>query len=406
MFEREVNRDRVTEAELAVVIPSYQEADSIAYPTQVVSQGLTKYFPDRKSVIINADNASPDGTEEVFLGTETAAPKIYITTPENTPGKGWNFANSFRKAYSLGVRALVCVDADLLSITPEWVKYMASPILDEGYDYLTPLYSRHKYDGTITNNICYPLIYGVFGQDIRQPIGGDFALSSRLAQHLVSVPWHRTTHEYGIDIFMTMQALLGGFRIGQVGLGSKVHKPSAPKLGPMFLQVVSTALLTVAGTFRTWKSIASVSKPPVFGLQELAPAQDLNVDREMIRRNALEGFQATCDALREYLSGDVTGRVEKTFAQPDGPQIDTDLWVDILFDVIGAFPACDDPARLVESMRGLYWGRVYSFMNETWELSSAECEAPIRQQGVRVFERRGELIERLESASLTGASVK
>ena len=84
----------------------------------------------------------------------------------------------------LGAKAIVCVDADLISITPEWIKYMAEPILTEGVDYLAPLYSRHKYDGTITNNICYPLIYGIFGRNIRQPIGGDFALSDRLARHL------------------------------------------------------------------------------------------------------------------------------------------------------------------------------------------------------------------------------
>ncbi|MHC4176650.1 MAG: glycosyltransferase [Planctomycetota bacterium] len=397
MFEREVNEAKVTEAEIAVVIPSYKEADSIAHPTRVVSEGLRKYFPDKAGVIINADNASPDKTEEVFLVTATEVPKIYITTPQDTPGKGWNFANGFRKIYSLGARAIVCVDADLISITPEWIEYMAGPILEEGFDYLTPLYSRHKYDGTITNNICYPLIYGIFGQDIRQPIGGDFALSARLARHLVSVPWHRTTHEYGVDVFMTMQALLGGFKIAQVGLGSKVHKPSAPKLGPMFLQVVSTALLTVANNFQTWKTVDEVTKTPVFGLKALGQAQDLEVDREMIRRNAVEGFQSTADALEEYLSPDVARRVEQTFAETDGPRIDTDFWVDVLFDVIAAFPTCDDTARLVESMRGLYWGRVYSFMNDTWDLSSAECETPIRQQGVRVFERRGELIGRLES---------
>ncbi len=398
MFEREVNQDRVTEAEIVVVIPSYNEADSIAHPTRVAAEGLQKYFPGRSSVVINADNASPDGTEGVFLGTETPVPKIYITTPENTPGKGWNFANAFRKAYSLSARAIVCVDADLLSITPEWIDYMARPLLEHGIDYLTPLYSRHKYDGTITNNICYPLIYGVFGQDIRQPIGGDFALSARLARHLASVPWHRTTHQYGIDIFMTMQALLGDFRIAQVGLGSKIHKPSAPKLGEMFIQVVSTALLTVASTFQTWKSISSVGQTPVFGLKELAEAQDLVVDRALIRGNAVGGFRATVDALRQYLSPSLVGRLEETFAAADGPRIDTDFWVDVLFDVIAAFPGCDDPVRLVESMRGLYFGRVLSFMNETWELSSADCEEPIRRQGKRVFERRGELIERLESA--------
>ncbi len=398
MFEREVNEDRVTEAEIAVVIPSYNEADSIAHPTQVASEGLRKYFPDKKSVLINADNASPDGTEEVFLGTKTRVPKIYITTPQNTPGKGWNFVNAFRKIYSLGARAIVCVDADLISITPEWINYMATPVLEGGYDYLAPLYSRHKYDGTITNNICYPLIYGIFGRDIRQPIGGDFALSGRLARHIASVPWHRTTHQYGVDIFMTMQAILGDYKIGQVGLGSKVHKPSAPKLGPMFVQVVSTAFGTVVNSFEKWKSVASVANTPVFGLKELAPAQDLEVDREMIRSNAAKGFDECVDRLREYLSPHVMRRLEKTFAEAAGPQIDTNFWIKILFDVIGAFPTCDDPTRLVESMRGLYFGRVFSFMNDTWELTSAQCEEPIRQQGVSVFQRRGELIGRLEAA--------
>ncbi len=396
MFEREVNRRNVTEADVAVVIPSYNEADSITHPTQVASEGLQKYFSGRKGVIINADNASPDGTEEVFLGTKTEVPKIYITTPENTPGKGWNFANAWRKCYQLGVEAIVCVDADLISITPEWIKYMAEPILNEGIDYLTPLYSRHKYDGTITNNICYPLIYGVFGRDIRQPIGGDFALSAGLARHLVSVPWHRTTHQYGIDIFMTMNALLGGYRIAQVGLGAKIHKPSAPKLGEMFIQVVSTALLTVAASFKTWKSVTEIQKTPVFGLKELAPAQDLEVDRATVRGNSVRDFNASVAALGEYLSPPLMARLEKTFAESDGPRIDTDFWVDILFDVIAAFPNCPDPPRLVSAMRGLYFGRVFSFMNETWDLTSAQCEEPIRQQGVRVFERRGELIARLE----------
>jgi len=396
MFEREVNPDRVTQAEIVVVIPSYREADSIAYPTKVAAEGLARHFSGRSGVIVNADNASPDDTEGVFLSTETVVPKIHITTPENTPGKGWNFLNAFRKAYALGARAVVCVDADLLSITPEWIQYMAAPILEEGYDYLAPLYARHKYDGTITNNICYPLIYGIFGRNIRQPIGGDFALSARLARQITSVPWHRTTHEYGVDVFMTMQALLGDFRVGQVGLGSKVHKPSAPKLGPMFIQVVSTALLTVVDTFERWKSITSVREAPVFGLKDLGPAQELTVDRDLIRSNAREGFQQTSDTLKQYLRPEVFARVEEAFAAEDGPRIDTDLWVDVLFDVIAVFRDCDERAKLVESMRGLYWGRVFSFMNDTWELSSAESEAPIREQGERVFARRGELIARLQ----------
>ena len=68
------NPDRIQGAEIIVGIPSYNEADSIAYPTQITSQGLIKYFPDAESVIINVDNRSPDGTKDVFLNTPTKVP--------------------------------------------------------------------------------------------------------------------------------------------------------------------------------------------------------------------------------------------------------------------------------------------------------------------------------------------
>ncbi len=46
--------------------------------------------------------------------------------------------------------------------------------------------------------------------------------------------------QYGVDIFMTSEAVLSGYSVAQVTLGSKIHKPSAPKLGKMFTQVVDT----------------------------------------------------------------------------------------------------------------------------------------------------------------------
>ena len=43
---------------------------------------------------------------------------------------------------------------------------------------------RHKYDGTITNTIVYPLTRALYGKRIRQPIGGDFGFSGRLASSI------------------------------------------------------------------------------------------------------------------------------------------------------------------------------------------------------------------------------
>ena len=188
MFEREENPCNVTQADIVVGLASYKEADNIAFPAQQASKGLKEYYGNTSSAIVNCDNCSPDDTEGAFMSAETEVPKIYITTPPDTPGKGYNFENMFRKMVELDADVLVCVDADLLSITPEWIKHFVDPI-HQGFDFVNPIYSRHKYDGTITNNICFPIIYGLFCKNIRQPIGGDFALSRKFAEHLVLQPF-------------------------------------------------------------------------------------------------------------------------------------------------------------------------------------------------------------------------
>ncbi len=49
------------------------------------------------------------------------------------------------------------------------------------YTHIAPYYHRHKYDGTITNGIIYPMTRTLYGKSVRQPIGGEFGFSGRLA---------------------------------------------------------------------------------------------------------------------------------------------------------------------------------------------------------------------------------
>jgi hypothetical protein len=395
MFEREVNPDGVTKADIVVGLASYKEADNISNPTKQASAGLKEFYPDRSSVILNCDNCSPDDTEGVFLRTETEVSKIYITTPPDTPGKGYNFENMFRKMLELDAEVLICLDSDLMSPNlKDWVKYLSEPIL-EGHDFVTPVYSRHKYDGTITNNICYPLLYGLYCKNIRQPIGGDFALSRRFAQHLVCQPWHRTTEEYGVDVFMTMNAVLGGFKTCTAGLGAKIHKPSAPKLGPMFIQVVCTAFLTVVRNIDSWKNLTDIEEPKLYGLQEMMPPQDLDVDRSVIECQARGEFSQNKDMLEKVLSPDLYKELVAMF---EGGTIDmsADQWVTAIYDMIASFKTHPDQIALVKAFKGLYFGRTLAFMNKTWDMSSEEAEKDILAQAKLFHSRRGYLIEKLE----------
>lgn len=393
MFEYEINHDHVKEADIVVGLASFNEEDNISYPAKQASIGLKKYFPDKKSVIINCDNHSPDDTKSAFLATETDVPKIYITTPPDTPGKGYNFENMFRKSCELGAKIIICVDADLESITPEWIKYLGEPVKGN-YDYATPIYARHKYDGTITNNICFPLVYGVLGKNIRQPIGGDFALSGRLAKHLLLQPWHRTTEEYGIDIFMSMNAILGGYKTCQVGLGSKIHKPSAPKLGPMFLQVVKTAFLQVTNNIHKWEKIQKVQNTRKSGLRKLGRAQKLTVDTDAVKKKALDGYRQHKKDIARYLSPDSFDAIKDSFRQKE-PRITDDMWVRIVYDMLAGFETSIHKTEVVEALRPLYFARTLTFIKDTIKMSTPEAEKLIIKQAKKFFAGRDYLIDKL-----------
>ena len=155
------NPDNVSSADIVVGIPSYNEVKTISLPTEQASIGLVEYFSDYVSVIINVDNNSKDGTKEAFLNTKTKVPKLYVSTPDEIKGKGYNINNLLKVAAELRAKAIIMLDADLTSLTPEWIESFLEPIFD-GYDFVVPIYSRHKYDGTITNNIAYPLLRTLF----------------------------------------------------------------------------------------------------------------------------------------------------------------------------------------------------------------------------------------------------
>ncbi|MFH0965134.1 MAG: glycosyltransferase [Planctomycetota bacterium] len=393
MFEREVNPEGATQADVVVGFATYKEADAIAVPARASDEGLVKYFGKEKGALLVCDNASPDDTEGAFLSLPTRNPKIYVSTPKGVAGKGYNFENMFRKALELNARMLLCIDGDIRSITPEWIRHFGSAI-DGGYDLATPIYSRHKYDGTITKSICYPTVYGILGHNVRQPIGGDFALSRKLLSYLVTRTWHRAAEEYGVDIFLSTSSILGGFRVAEVGLGRKEHKASAPKLGPMFAQVVETLFLLVTRHFQDWSRNTVLYTPPLFGLRHLGEPQELVVDREKIRGSAVEGFRERGGDLAKFLDAGRMKRVEKMFAAGE-PEIDIELWVDLVWDLLAAFAQAEDRPAVVEALRCLYFGRVYSFMGETWEMSTEEAEGVVLEGAKRFRAKRGELIKRL-----------
>lgn len=224
---------------VAVCIPTYNEADCIASSTAAVDDGLQELHTVDEVTIVNADNGSEDGTSQIFLNTRTKSLKAHIRSEQ--VGKGSNLFSFWKFCLENEIECGATIDADVKSIGLDWPQKMFQPILEGSAEYVTPIYERSRFEGSTTNHFAYPIIFGLLGGNVRQPIGGEFAFSGSLMSYWLGKPRAASDMKYGIDIFMTIHALEGGFECAAQTLGKKLHKPSFPKIKAMFREVADSA---------------------------------------------------------------------------------------------------------------------------------------------------------------------
>jgi glucosylglycerate synthase len=233
---------KIGSADIVVGIPSFRNAATIGHVATTAAAGLREHFSGARVAIVNADGGSEDGTPDRVVAGASDVP-VAVGRYIGPPGKGSAFRAIFTAVGMLGARACAVVDSDLRSITPEWIGRLVTPVTSGDADYVTPLYARHKHDGTITNSVAYPLTRALYGLRVRQPIGGEFGFRADLARAFLEQPvWDTDVARFGIDIFMTTTAISRRAKVAQAFLGAKVHDPKDPAadLGPMFTQVVGT----------------------------------------------------------------------------------------------------------------------------------------------------------------------
>lgn len=381
--------------DVVVGIPSYNEASTIGYVASMAGQGLAKYFPGKRTVVVNVDNCSPDDTRGAFLAAEVPpdVDRRYISTPEGVKGKGNNFWNLFHFCRNAAAPVVIVVDADLRSITPEWISYLGYPIRD-GHDFVTPLYSRHQFDGTITNHLCYPLVYSLAGLDVRQPIGGDFAFSSKLCSYWLEQEWDDMTRQYGIDIFMSLNALLGDFKICQAGMGSKVHNASAPKLGQMFEEVVFTLFSTLHRNRQKWFAEYvdassdviwrhQVRPVGLYGLEKMTEPQDLSIDIVKLKNACREEYRNYYHIAKRYLNPYVLERMD-IMQEMDYYNVDIMLWSHIVYSLFYLFDKVTEKEKkeIINALKPLYFARSITFDYETFRYSVPFAEAEVKNQAM------------------------
>ncbi|MBS1856173.1 MAG: glycosyl transferase family 2 [Acidobacteria bacterium] len=384
-------------ADIVIGIPSYNNARTIGHVVRAVSAGLAKYFSQMRAVVINSDGGSTDQTRDAVLSARVEDNHVMLLeTPmmpaqrlsfpyHGVPGKGSAFRLVFAMAKELDAKACAVVDSDLRSITPEWIDLLLRPVLFAGFDFVAPYYQRHKYDGTITNSIVYPLTRMLYGVSVRQPIGGEFGISARLLRrYLERRDWETDVARFGIDIWMTTVAIAEGYRVCQSFLGAKLHDAKDPgaDLSAMLEQVVGSVFILMQEYAPLWQERHGSKPAELFGFRFDVGLEPVPVNVERM----LQAFRRACTDLREIwqtvLSPHTLSAIRRLGESADGNRgtfrLADELWAEAVLDFALAYRAHPLGRGLIlRSLTPLYLARVASFVGETEPLVAAEVEEKI-----------------------------
>jgi glucosylglycerate synthase len=403
--------ERVGAVDLVVGIPSFNSARTVGQVVKAALAGLGKHFPESRAAIVNSDGGSKDGTREVVAATELppevalrrhptpiAVPRL-STLYQGVPGKGSAFRTIFEIARRLGAKACAVVDSDLRSITPEWIELLLGPVLFHGFDYVAPLYRRHKYDGTITNSLVYPLTRSLYGRRVRQPIGGDFGFSAVMRDRFLERDvWTTDVARFGIDIWMTTLALSTTDRICQVFLGAKLHDAKDPgqHLAGMLAQVASSIFDRMVGDFPIWSKVNASADVPTFGFEFDVGLDPVAVNVERMVATYEQGLRDLDAIYRSILQPEthravlsICGAAAPSFTMPP------EAWVAVVHDFAVSFASRTvHRDHLLGCLFPLYLGRTASWVNEAAAYGAVEVEQRIEALCRSFDEAKPDLVAR------------
>lgn len=354
-----------------VGIPTRNEAATIAHVAEIADEGLAALCPSGDGVIVLADNGSTDGTVDRFLGTALRSRTAVVQSAVEGTGKGTNVFALVERSLELGAQRLVLLDGDVRSARPDWVSSLAHASDGPEPRMVLPVYRRNRYEAVSTNHLVRPLLAASFGAYVQQPIGGDFAFNRAFLERIGGWRRPQSANLYGIDVWLTANALRSGLRLVDAPLGRKVHNSPFPKILYLPQQVLDALFHVVAevGELRprqpTERQDAAVD--------EFAAPQD----PELVARIS----RVVCDYL------DVHGPdVQLLFPcardlkpAPWGLRITAEDWPQLLADALAAL-AAGELERARDHLIALCVNRVMTFWTEIEGLATADVDALLHRQ--------------------------
>jgi hypothetical protein len=385
----------VGEVDLLVAVSSQYAASTIGQAVRTIEQSFQQNFIRQRVVIVlfdggkngqdGAATTEPANNEErkVRLPGITSLRTIHRVTANfsSPPSPGVALRTILEMADLLRARACAVFSAASTNLTTGSIANLLTPVYRDKYDFVAPLYSRHKYQGLLMRNLLYPMSRAVFGCGIREVFPAEWGFSGRLATYCLNQDvWHEEPIRAQPEAWMAITANSTDYRCCQVFLG---EKSPAKKGGPgtdiveVLRQTVGTLFWCLETQQSRWLDHDNSQPVPTLGPAQQLTAGATDMDRHRIFEMFRGGVTDLEPILGSILDPQTHSEIKSMLSlDEDKFRFKSDLWVRTLYDFAVAYHhAVINRDHLVQALAPLYRGMTHSFLAEHADSSPAEIES-------------------------------
>jgi len=412
MAEADISQQQLEEvgrADIVLGVFSHNSAGTIANIVRATQEGFATHFPESRGVLVNLDGGSKDGTPEIaqeavldkksFLQVATPLSRISVEQ-FGMPGKASAYHTLFGVAGKLQARACLVVDGNVSSFTGAWVEALGRPVFEQ-FDFVSPCYQRHKYDGPILNGIVYPLTRALYGKRIRQPIGGDFAFSGKLIDYFQrQKPSDGDAGGFGVDAWLSCKASCGDFKLAQASLGPRLltQTEPAPDVSTTLAHVLGSIFTQMNETASIWQRIRVSEPVRVFGsgCESVDDAEPAAVDIHPMVDSFRLGYDNLQDIWRMVLSPATLVELKRLFFKsPEAFRFEDALWARVIYDFALAYRLrLLDRDHLLRALTPIYLGWVAAHVLCVRDKGAQETQASLETLCLAYEAQKSYLISR------------
>jgi len=388
--------------DIIIGIPFSDHIETLPTVIGTVKEGIQQYLPDKKvTFLIAGTHEGKDFSGQISaLFKELTIHGRFFTLDKELAGKGWVMRALMELSASLD-SDLILIEPDFVregqeGIQPGWIYSLYRP-LELGMDFVLPVFTRPPEGKRVSDHLVIPLLVALYGYRVQEPMGGVYGIRGETLHTFLQDPKLFTDTDigrYGIDIFLTITAIVHEVRICQANLGTRRKRPSPGEFAVRLRQTVRTMFAQIGYTAQWWMKQGRFIKtePPFYGKLPAfdPPAVALDISSEIERFRV--DFQRSAEYIyKKLLHPSLYERVlDLSYAPWEKFSFSSADWAQCVYTLLLAYFFQNDipPEDILDTVAILNRARTATFMREVQRFEGDAKDlvsARLREEQIRDF---------------------